>query len=230
MRDKLIDLMVAAVRNETDVLADALLSIGKPRGKVDLAAYRAEVARLSERYLGRAIKDIEISGLIRDLVQGAVMFEIEMPTEMVMVGKALMTVEGVGKEIYPELDVWTELRPYFLKLLWKRYHPERVGREALRLLAQLGNAASQMPRQVNAILEDLHRGQLEVKTRDDGLLVAGDRLGRRIYSSVTIGAFTVAGGALLASGRHEEIGLILLGLAGGQLLFHVWGDWRRRKR
>ncbi len=229
MRDKLIDLMVAAVRGETEALADALLGIGKPRGKVDLPAYRAEVARLSERYLGRAIQDIEISGLIRDLVQGAIKFDIEMPSEMLMVGKALMTVEGVGKEIYPQLDVWTELRPYFLRLLWKRYHPERVAREAMRLLGQLGTAASQLPRQVNAILEDLHRGRLELKTRDDGLPAAGDRLGRRIYSSVTIGSFTVAGGALLAAGRHEQVGFILLALAGGQLLFHLWGDWRRKR-
>jgi ubiquinone biosynthesis protein len=230
MRDKLIDLMVAAVRGETDVLADALLAVGRPRGKVDTAAYRAEVARLSERYLGRAIKDIEISALIRDLVQGAVKFDIEMPTEMVMVGKALMTVEGVGKEIYPELDVWGELKPYFLRLLWKRYHPERLAREGLRLLGQLGTAASQLPRQLNGILEDLHRGQLEVKVRDEGLPAAGDRLGRRIYSSVTIGSFTLAGGMLLATARHEEIGLILLVLAGGQLLLHLYGDWRRRKK
>ena len=68
-----------------------------------------------------------------------------------------------------------------------------------------------------------------MKTRDDGLPAAGDRLGRRIYSSVTIGSFTLTGGALLAAGRHEEIGLGLLALAGAQLLFHVWGDLRRKK-
>jgi hypothetical protein len=47
---------------------------------------------------------------------------------------------------------------------------------------------------------------------------------------VTIGSFTLAGGVLLASARHEEVGFILLALAGGQLLFHLWGDWRRKKK
>jgi ubiquinone biosynthesis protein len=228
MRDKLIDLMVAAVRAEPAGLADALLSVGRPRGKVDLDAFRAEVARLSERYLGRPIKEIEVAAMIRDLVDGAVRFDIEMPTEMLMVGKALMTVEGVGKEIHPDLDVWSTLRPYFLKLVWKRYHPERLAREALRVLAQLGTATTNLPRQINAILEDLHRGRLEVKVKDDGLPAAGDRLGRRIYASVTVAAFTLAGSLLVALGENELLGIVLLALAGAQLLFHLWGDLRRK--
>jgi ubiquinone biosynthesis protein len=228
MRDKLVDLMVAAVRAESDALADALLALGRPRGKVDLSAFRAEVGRLSERYLGRPIKEIEVSAMLRDLVDGAVRFDIEMPVEMLMVGKALMTVEGVGKEIYPDLDVWSALKPFFLKLLWKRYHPERLAREALRMVAQLGSAASALPRQINAILEDLQRGHLEVKVKDEGLPAAGDRLGRRIYASVTIAAFTVGGALLMALGRFELWGMVLLGLAAAQLLFHLWGDLRRK--
>jgi ubiquinone biosynthesis protein len=220
--------MVAAVRAESDALADALLALGRPRGKVDLGAFRAEVSRLSERYLGRPIKEIEVAAMLRDLVDGAVRFDIEMPTEMLMVGKALMTVEGVGKEIYPDLDVWSALRPYFLKLLWKRYHPERLAREALRLLGQLGTATSNLPRQVNAILEDLHRGRLEIKVKDEGLPAASDRLGRRIYASVTIAAFTVGGALMLSFGGHELLGAALIALAAAQLLFHLVGDLRRR--
>jgi ubiquinone biosynthesis protein len=227
LRDKAIDLMVAAVRNETEGLADALLAMGRPRGKVDVAAFRAEVGRLSERYLGRPLKEVEVSALIRDLVQGAVKFDIEMPTELLMVGKALMTVEGVGKEIDPDLDVWTALRPYFLKLLWKRYHPERIGRELLRVAGQLGTAAANLPRQLHTILEDLQHGRLEVRVQDPGLPAAGDRLGRRIYAAVTAAAFTVTGGYLLAGAKHEEVGMILLALAAAQLLVHLVRDLRR---
>lgn len=228
MRDKAIDLMVAAVRAETDGLADALIAMGRPRGKVDMPAFRAEVAELSRKYLGKPLKEVELSGMIRDLVQGAIKYEIEMPTEMVMVGKALMTVEGIGKEIYPDLDVWTELRPYFFKLLWRRYHPERLARELLRGLGELGTAARSLPAQVHQILDDLRGGQLEVKSIDPNLPGAADRLGRRIYSSVTIGSFTVAGAGLLALGRHEGLGWTLVSIAGAQLLFHVIGDVKRK--
>ncbi|HTM23320.1 MAG TPA: AarF/UbiB family protein, partial [Kofleriaceae bacterium] len=128
MRDRAISLMIAAVGGDPRALAEALVAMGKPRGRVDMDAFTAEVALLSEKYLGRPVAEIEVSALIRDLVQGAIKYEIDMPVEMLMVGKALMTVEGIGKEIHPGLDVWTELRPYFLKLLRDRYSPERLGR------------------------------------------------------------------------------------------------------
>jgi ubiquinone biosynthesis protein len=145
-----------------------------------------------------------------------------------MVGKAIMTVEGIGKEIYPELDVFTEVRPYFMKLLWKRYHPERLAREGLRVLSDLATAARNLPAQVHQILEDLRGGRLEIKAADPNLPGASDRLGRRIYSSVVVGAMTVSGAGLLAVGRHETLGWALLAIAGGQMLLHVGGDLMRK--
>jgi ubiquinone biosynthesis protein len=228
MRDQAVDLMVAAVRGEADALADALLGMGRPRGKVDLKAFRREVAELAAKYLNRPLKEVELSGLIRDLVQGAIKYEIEMPTEMVMVGKSLMTVEGIGKEIDPDLDVFSELRPYFVKLLWKRYHPERIARDLLRGLGQLSTAASHLPEQVHQILEDVRQGHLEVRTIDPQLPRAADRLGRRLYAAITTAAFTLTGGALLALGRHETLGYGLLALGAGQIVVHLVGDLRRK--
>jgi ubiquinone biosynthesis protein len=228
LRDKAIDLMIAAVRADEAALADALLAMGRPRGPIDQNAFRAEVSTLSRKYLNRPLKEVEISALIRDLVQGAVKYDIEMPTEMVMVGKALMTVEGIGKEIYPDLDVFSEVRPYFMKLLWKRYHPERLAREGLRILADLGTATRSLPAQIHQILEDLRAGRLEVKTADPNLPGASDRLGRRLYAAITIGAFTVSGAGLLAVNRHTGLGWMLLGLAGLQLAAHLLGDLKRK--
>jgi ubiquinone biosynthesis protein len=228
MREKTIDMMVAAVRSDDVAIADALLAMGRPRGAIDQAAFRAEVSMLARKYLNKPLNEIEISALIRDLVQGAVKYEIEMPTEMLMVGKSLMTVEGIGKEIYPELDVFTEVRPHFMRLLWKRYSPDRLAREGMRILSDLATATRNLPAQVHQILEDLRAGRLEVKSVDPNLPGASDRLGRRIYSSVVVAAMTLGGSALLALERHQTLAWTLLGIAGGQMLLHVGGDLKRK--
>ena len=157
-RDKAISLMLAAVTGAGGDLAEALLAMGRPKGKVDLPRFRAEVLELSEKYLGRPLAEVELSALIRDLVQGAIKYDIEMPVEMLMVGKALMTVEGIGKQLDPELDVWTELRPYFTRLVMERYGPRRMGREALRAIRALSTSAADLPGQVHEILDDLRAG------------------------------------------------------------------------
>ncbi|HEY6878338.1 MAG TPA: AarF/UbiB family protein, partial [Polyangiales bacterium] len=118
LRDKTVDLMVAAAAEDSRALADALYAIGTPTKKIDRRELEAEVARLSDKYLGKKLGDIELSALLRDLVHGAQQFGLEPPADFVLVGKALMTVEGIGKQICPELDVFEEVKPYFLRLMW----------------------------------------------------------------------------------------------------------------
>jgi ubiquinone biosynthesis protein len=231
MREKALNMMMAAVKKDPDELADALLAMGRPRGKVDREAFRIEVARLADVHLGKPLKEMEVAALVRDLVQGAVKFEIEMPVEMLMVGKALMTVEGIGKSIYPDLDVFAEARPFFLKLVWQRYSPEKVGLKLLRAASRLSGAATDLPLLLQEVLDDLRRGHIRVQAEDPGLGRAAERLGRRIALGL-MGAALVGGGTALYLGGHVRLGAVFFGLSGVCAL-GAWGrlpDLHLRRR
>jgi ubiquinone biosynthesis protein len=229
MQEGAIDLMAAAIREDVDALTDALLTMGKPRGSVDKEALRALVGTLSQKYLGKPLKEIEISAVISDLVGGAMQFNIDMPTELVMMGKAIMTVEGIGKELYPELDIYTELKPYFLKLLKRRYSPEKILREVLRGAGQLNKLAINLPEQLHTILEDTRKGRFSIKTQDPGMVAAADRLGRRLFSGIIV-ASLILGSSILIEHQREAISwlAILMLISGISLFFaHVMRDfWR----
>lgn len=230
MRDKTIDLMVAAGRQDHLAVADALYSIGTPTKKVDMRAYRAEVSMLAEKYLGRSLKDIDLSAMISDLVRGATKYGLEIPPDFLLVGKALMTIEGVGKEIYPDLDVFGECKPYFLDLLRKRYSPERIGNDLWRGLGQLSSAAYELPQQTREVLDDLRNGRLAVNTIDRAMPTALDRLGRRVYAGLVIMTFVVAGTWLIASSTRLVEGYILLSFGVLVMLGHLMSDALRRWR
>ncbi len=230
LRDGAIRLLIAAATADSAAVADALLAMGKPRGRIDLPAYRAEVATLAEKYLGRPLKEIEVSGLIRDLVQGAIKYEIDMPVEVMMVGKALMTVEGIGKQLDPDLDVLGELRPMLLKLVMARYRPERLARDALRGARALGDAAIALPGQITDVLEDARAGRLTIVTRDPATAAATDRLGRRLFAAI-LGATALGGGtALVAVDRAPTLAGLLFAAAGAVVVLHLWGDRKREAR
>lgn len=200
LRDKTIDLMVAAVREDHHGIADALWAIGRPTKKVDREAYEAEVAMLAERYLGKALGEIEFSALIKDLVGGARRYGIEIPAGFLMMGKAMMTIEGIGKEIYPELDLFEEVKPYFLRLVQVRYSPEKVTQDVVRGLTRIGRATSEAPLQLEEILEDLRKGAFQLSVRDVSVRTAADTLGRRIFSGMVVASSLMSGALLLASG------------------------------
>jgi ubiquinone biosynthesis protein len=211
LRDKTVDLMVAAASEDRRALADALFAICTPTKKIDRRELEAEVSALADRYLGKALKDIELSALMRDLINGAVKYGLEVPPDFVLVGKALMTVEGIGKQIYPELDVFEEVKPYFLRLLWMRYSPEKLSQELLRGVSRLGGAAADMPMQLAEILEDLRRGELSIAVNDRDLPGALDRLGRRVFSGLVVSVCLFAGAYLFAH-QHTLLGTTMLSI------------------
>jgi ubiquinone biosynthesis protein len=200
MRDKTIRLMVAAVRNDPIALADALYAIGRPTKKIDMAAFRAHVALVSEKYLGRPLKEMDLAALVRDIISAAVEFGIEVPTDFMMVGKAIMTLDGVGKEIDPNLDIMSEVKPYFIGLLQKRYAPEQIGKDLLRGAEQFMGVAHDLPLHVQEILGDLRMGRLQLQTVELQAAPTMDRLGRRLFSGLTVASLNIASGlALLAT-------------------------------
>lgn len=230
LREKTIDLMVAAVQEDYRGIADALYAIGTATRKIDRTAYEAEVARLADNYLGRQLADIKMSRLIQDLVGGATKFGLEIPPDFLLVGKALMTVEGVGKEIYPELDVFEEMKPYFLRLLRKRYSPERLTQDLIRTLTRISGAATDLPIQSQEILDDLRKGRLEVRMREPMLPISADVLGRRIYSGMVVAGLLIGSGVLLSAESYFLGGLFFLAALGWGTLHTMRAMWLGRKK
>ncbi|HEY3595806.1 MAG TPA: AarF/UbiB family protein [Polyangiaceae bacterium] len=199
LRDKTVRLMVAAVRKDSIAVADALYAIGRPTKKVDMTAFRSEVSLLSEKYLGKPLREIQLSQMIRDLVTAAVRYGLEIPTDFMLVGKALMTVEGIGREIDPDLDVFEEAKPYFLELLRRRYGPQQLGNEMLRGLERFAGVAHNLPLYLQEVLDDLRTGRLEIRTAETLAAPAFDRLGRRLFSGMVVASLNVAAGIALTS-------------------------------
>ena len=98
-RDRALDLMVAAAREDYSAVADALYALGRPTRKVDMAAFRTDVETLGRKYVGRALGEIEVAAVVRDLIWGAVKHGIDMPPDFMLVGRALMTLEGTARQI-----------------------------------------------------------------------------------------------------------------------------------
>lgn len=229
LRDRTTDLLLAAARNDPDSLADAMLSIGKLRAHVDRNEFREYTRRVSERHLGKPLAEMEAAAILRDLIGGALQFQIEIPSELTMLFRAIMTIEGVGKEIHPELDVLAVAKPYLSKMIWQRYHPTRVANMLWRDAARLSEAARDVPSQISQIIYDLQHGNLELKTRDRQRSRVMDRLGRRIRATLLgLGSFG-SGIALLIADKHISMAETLMIVGVGIIGLHYLWDWNHQR-
>lgn len=229
LRDKTVDLMIAAVRQDSKGVADALYNIGTPTKRINRDRYDAEVTMLAEKYLGKPLKEIEIAALISDIATGAMKYGLEIPPDFLMLGRTLMTVEGVGKELYPDLDVFSEVKPYFMKLMMQRYSPDRLGAQALRLASRVGDTATGLPQKLDDVLDDLRRGSLMIQTSDPELPRATELLGRRVFSGLTVASLIGGGSILIASGQGTVPGYLMLSLSAAWFLLHAVRGWRSNR-
>ena len=238
LRDQVVDLLMAAARNDAEGIADVMLSMGRPRGTVDYAGFRRRVQVLCDRHLNRDLGNIDASTIIFDVVSAAVKFELEIPVELTMILRSVMTIEGVGKEIYPELDLLKVAKPYLTRIVVQRYNPQKMGNELLRSLMRISGVAKDLPMQLQTLMEDMHHGRLRVQISDEQMAKSTERAGSRVRAALVSTALLGGGTALLAVGTYEILGVIMLVGAvlwmSTHLTIEFWADvlawWKKRKQ
>lgn len=222
-RDKLMELLVAAARGDSLGVADALYALGRPTRKVDLAAYRAEASLRAERHLGKPLREINAGLMLTDLVEGATQFGIEIPPDFLMAGKALLTLDGIGKELDPDLDVLGAAYPHFTRYLKQRLAPEQLAGDLARGALRAAAMARDVPSHLREVLDDLRLGRLEIRTAETRLGPSLDQLGRRLLVGLVFASLQGAGGLALLSDVPSKGALALLafGAAWVILIGHV---------
>lgn len=201
VRDNLLDLIIALGRNDTRAIATALCTLGRPQKKIDRVAFEAHVGEMVDRYLGRKLKDIQASVALRDIMKGAMDFGLELPADLMMMGKALTTIEGIARQIYPDFNLVQELKPHMAEILGIRYSPERMTSDLFNLANRFATATSEFPTRAEDILEDLRQGRLRIETRQPSTLEGLDRASKRINGAAIEAALILGGSGLIAVGK-----------------------------
>lgn len=219
MQETLIVMCLAISLRDAGTLARLLYRVGITGERVRLSELSGDIQTVLDRYLGQALSTIDSKSLLADLLDLAQRYRIRIPREYAVLAKAAVTIEGVIRQLCPELDVLEAALPYARRLLYDRLNPAAQDASARRMLLQLQGFANDVPAQVSQVLMDLEAGRLNVTSRDAEAHLAG------LVSSVRLVAIAVfslalatAGGLLLGRpGLPEAIPLGML--VGSAVLF-----------
>ncbi|MFW6346819.1 MAG: ubiquinone biosynthesis regulatory protein kinase UbiB [Halomonas sp.] len=158
--------------------------------------FAAAIRTVCEPILEKPLKDISFGQVLLGLFQTARRFDMEVQPQLVLLQKTLLNIEGLGRQLYPDLDLWTTAKPFL-----ERWMKERAG--VVGLWDSLKRQAPELSRQLPELPALAHRAlaQAEQGSRQrhrQSIAVAGihrqlDRQGRR--------------------GRRLRLGLLLLALA-----------------
>lgn len=220
-RDDLVDMMVALVGRDYPGVARVCWRLGdRPPAADGYAAFEADLTEcLERRFADKKIADIEIGAFFADLIQLSQTHRIAMPPDYTMTFKAVMTMEGVAKQLVPELDMLEAARPRLAELAARRLDPRRLVQSGYDVIRDLSDAAGDLQQISRAALAYLRTAEAGMRGT-----AARDREWRRGYSAVqrrnrqAALAATSALCGVLVLGRGDAL---LFGLPAGALLFFV---------
>jgi ubiquinone biosynthesis protein len=228
--DALLELLVGMLLRDADKIVKLLFRLGLIDEQVDVPAMRRDVKELIDRYWAVPIGEVDVAVLIGRLFEMLQRHHVVMPSELLLIGKALATVDGMARELDPELDPLRAIRPYVLKQYLKRLSdPRWLARDVLDGGRDWLDAVRTVPGDLRAITRDLRRGDLQLKTRIEGVEALVREQGRsanRNAMAMVLAATLVGSAWLLASEVGPRAwGLSLTGWLGLAGLLSAGSGW-----
>ena len=135
--------------------------------EVRLDELEAAVRTVCEPYFTRPLSQISLAELVVKLFQTARRFELTLQPQLILLQKTLLNIEGVGRMLDPEIDIWAVAHPVLKRILRERYSPLRTLREVRKRLPEWLHEAPQFPGLVRDALRQVGRG--ERRTASDPL-------------------------------------------------------------
>jgi ubiquinone biosynthesis protein len=218
LKQQLIDLLEALLHRDVERIISQLLYSGELTDEADLKSLRRDLHEFIEDYYDILLQDLRVGRLLTDFIEILTHHRIRFPADFMLLGKALIAMEGLGRQLDPTFNMIDHMRPYIEKLVRDRFNPGSISREVLKVAQSYSSLVRNLPRDIKEFLNRLNRNQFKIDLEHRGLdkLVTDlDRSSNRISFAVVIGALIVGSSLIMQTDKGPLIfGFPILGFLG----------------
>jgi len=190
--------------------------------------FEAAIRAVCEPIFDRPLKEISFGRVLVQLFSTTRRFHMEVQPQLVLLQKTLLNIEGLGRQLYPELDLWETAKPFLERWIRGKIGARGLMRELGRQAPRWGETLPALPGLAYETMKLVRSGRIEVGIRSDaldGLRTEMRRGNRRIVQAVIGTALIIAASVVLSLGTQHLAGLWgapiwtwVLGGAGGCLV------------
>lgn len=202
-REQLIDLLVSVTRGDVRGCVEQVLIVGKPFRPVDRPLLQSDVRDFVEGFYGLPLENIDIGRLLTDFVAILSNHGIRYPAELMLLIRAIITLEGVCRELDPAFNLAPHLAPRMEELVRDRYNPQRIASRLISETRLMFHTLHDLPIHVGKTIEKLSRDDLRIQLEHrhlDHLITELDRSSNRLTIGLVMSALLVASALVLRTG------------------------------
>ncbi|CAG0949529.1 aarF domain-containing kinase [Methylophilaceae bacterium] len=232
-RGEIADMLAALVSRDVDKLRDILI-IWAENASIDESKLSADIDEFICNYDNAPLKQVRFSALLNDLTTIMRENHLAVPPDLTMLFKALITLEGLGRQLDPEFQIIRHLTPFVKKIIIDRYMPGALFKRGRRGLENLVSAVTGLPGDVSQVLREAARGRLTINLDLKRLDHFGHQLDHStnrltmalITAALIVGSsivMTVQGGpTIFGLPAFGFLGFFLAFIIGIMLMISVW--------
>jgi len=210
-------------------IAQLHVAAGWMPSTVRLDELEAAVRTVCEPYFTRPLSQISLAEVVVKLFQTARRFELTLQPQLILLQKTLLNIEGVGRMLDPDIDIWAVAHPVLKRILRERYSARRTLRAVRQRLPEWMHAAPQLPELVRDALRQVASGERRELADPVELAMHADLALRRrrtllagLFGAALLGCATL----LWIAGGPDGSDWVALGCLGAALLAFLSGARR----
>lgn len=185
--------------------------------------FEAAIRTVSEPIFEKPLSEISFGHFLLRLFQVARRFDMEVQPQLVLLQKTLLNIEGLGRQLYPQLDLWTTAKPFMEKWIREQVGPKAFARRVKQNLPLLSEQLPELPLLVHKVFKDASEGRLQINFKSDELIQLRKEVQqnhKQTLSAVTAGALFISSSVLYTLGSTAIATTIAGGGAAvGSLIF-----------
>jgi len=150
-----------------------------PQTRVD--ELESAIRAVCEPYFDRPLKDISLGMVLMRLFQTSRRFQVEIQPQLVLLQKTLLNIEGLGRELDPDLDLWATAKPFLEKWMVDQIGPKRLWEQLKAEAPQYAKLLPALPRLFHDYLQ--HRPN-DLRRELDALMAEQRRTNRLLQAII----------------------------------------------
>lgn len=228
-RNELLFIVQAVTDRDAHGLTDMLLNMTTLLSDtINRSHLEKDLTDLMDVYLSIPLKEVRVKTMLLDFVEVIRNHELRLPSDLSMVIKALMTVEGTARMLFPEMDVISEAEPHIRDLVADRYSADRIRKGLQNNMADLLALQRHLPKSFSAIVKQVESGKLGIQFKHKNLDSFQNVLEssfNRLTLGIVLGAMIIGSSMIITTGVKPLLfGYPALGMI-GYLIAAVIGLW-----
>lgn len=164
--DELLTYLVALVTGDVEMMVAVLADADLIGDDTDVHALRGDLRAILDRWSGSSIGAIDLSSFLAESVEVARRHHVVLPADLLLVGKAIAIMEGIGREVHPEFEPLAAVRPLLTELYVRRALDARRHSQALlRTVLDGAHLLREAPHDLRRILRKVRRGEMAIQVQ-----------------------------------------------------------------